>query len=62
MNSGLHREIARQRQADLHREAELARRAAHVRRERPSILSFTPALAKWEALSLLTRRQAHPST
>lgn len=62
MNSGLHREIARQRQAELHRDAELARRAAHARRDVPAIVSFTPVFAKWEALNLLHRRRAQPST
>ena len=62
MNSELHREIARHREADFQREAELARRAVQVRRERPSILSFTPALAKWDGLGLLRRRHVHPST
>jgi hypothetical protein len=61
MNSNLHREIARQRAADFHRDAELARRAAHVKRELPSILSFTPVRARWEGLNLLPRRRTQPS-
>jgi hypothetical protein len=57
MNSNLHREIARHREADFRREADLARRSAHVRREVPSILSFTPVLARVEALGFLARRR-----
>jgi hypothetical protein len=57
MNSSLHREIARQREADFRREAELARHASRVRRELPSILSFTPVMARAEGLAFLRRRR-----
>jgi hypothetical protein len=57
MQSGLHQEIARQRQLDLRREADTARRAAQVRREVPSIVSFTPVFARWEGLAFLSRRR-----
>ena len=62
MNSSLHREIARQREADFRREADLARRSAHVKRELPLILSFTPSFAWLEALNMITRRRPEPST
>jgi hypothetical protein len=61
MNSGLHREIARQRELDFQREAEAARRATHVRRELPSLVSFTPVFARWEGLSFLGRRRTQAS-
>jgi hypothetical protein len=61
MNSGLHSEIARQRELDFRRDAEAARRAAHVRRELPSLASLTPAFARWEALHFLGRRRTQAS-
>jgi hypothetical protein len=61
INPTLHREIARQREVDFRRDAEQARRAAHVRRELPLLAGFTPALAAFEALGFLARRRPHPS-
>jgi hypothetical protein len=53
----MHRELARQREADFRRAADNARRAAEVRRERPSLVTFTRPVAALEALSLLPRRR-----
>ena len=61
INPSLHRELGRQREVDFRRDAELARRAAHVKRELPSIAVFTPALAGFEALRFFARRRTQPA-
>ena len=53
----IHRELAREREADFRRAADNARRAAQVRREVPLRATFMPAVAAIEALGLFARRR-----
>jgi hypothetical protein len=53
----IHRELARQREADFHRAADNARRAAEVRRELPVVTTINRPFAALEALGLLMRRR-----
>jgi hypothetical protein len=55
----IHRELAKQREADFHRAADNARRSAQVHRERPSLVTFAPAVAALDALGMLMRRRPH---
>jgi hypothetical protein len=57
----IHRELAREREADFRRAADNARRAAQVRRETPLLATFTPAVAAIEALRLFALRRPRPA-
>ncbi len=59
--AAIHRELARQRHADLLREAENARLAdVKVRRDVPTILTFAQPVAMLQALSFLGRGARRP--
>ncbi|HYM64234.1 MAG TPA: hypothetical protein VES61_06100 [Gaiellaceae bacterium] len=60
ISPSIHRELARQRHADLLREAESARRAAKVKREVPTILTFAPPITMLQALSFLNHGPWRP--
>ena len=53
ISPSIHRELARQRQADLLREADVARLAAKVKREAPRTITFAQPVAMLQALSFL---------
>lgn len=57
ISPSIHRELARQRQADFLREAEQARLAAKAPHELPSVAVFSRALGALHGLSLLARRE-----
>jgi hypothetical protein len=60
ISPSIHRELARQKQADLLREADAARLAAKVRRDVPTILTFAQPVAMLQALSFLGRSGRRP--
>jgi hypothetical protein len=60
ISPSIHRELARQKQADLLRDAETARLAAKVKRDVPMILTFAPPVAMLQALSFLGRGGRKP--
>ncbi|CAN5179697.1 hypothetical protein BH18ACT14_BH18ACT14_15110 [soil metagenome] len=59
ISPSIHQELARQRQADLLREADAARLAAKVRRDVPRI-TFAQPVAMLQALSFLGRGGRKP--
>jgi hypothetical protein len=61
INPTIRRELARQREADFRRDADLARRSAHVKRELPTPAVLTSVLAALEGLGSLVRRRPQPS-
>ena len=63
ISPSIHRELARQKQADLLREADVARLAAKVKRDRnhvPTNITFAQPLAMLQALSFLGRGARRP--
>jgi hypothetical protein len=63
ISPSIHRELARQKQADLLREADAARLAAKVKVKRndvPTILTFAQPVAMLQALSFLGRGGRRP--
>jgi hypothetical protein len=63
ISPSIHRELARQKQADLLREADVARLAAKVKHNRshvPTIITFAQPVAMLQALSFLGRGGRRP--
>ena len=63
ISPSIHRELARQKQSDLLREADAARLAAKVNRNRnhvPTIITFAQPVAMLQALSFLGLRGRRP--
>ncbi len=63
ISPSIHRELARQKQADLLREADVARLAAKANRNRnhvPTIITFAQPVAMLQALSFLGLRGRRP--
>ena len=63
ISPSIHRELARQKQADLLREADVARLAAKVDRNRyhvPTNITFAQPVAMLQALSFLGRSGRKP--
>jgi hypothetical protein len=63
ISPSIHRELARQKQADLLREADVARLAAKVKRDRnhvPTTITFAQPFGLLQALSFLGRGGRRP--
>ena len=60
ISPSIHRELARQTQADLLREADAARLAAKVKRNHVPTITFTQPVAMLQALSFLGRSGRKP--
>jgi hypothetical protein len=62
ISPSIHRELARQKQADLLREADVARLAAKVKRDRNHVptITFAQPIAMLQALSFLGRGGRRP--